>query len=122
MPRPLLVALASLLIGLGLGFVVWGAPALRTKQNLLRDLGAITQRLEEHEQTLTRLVVEREARAGAALTECEQAQEKIATELEGCLFERAGQRNAEPAQRPRSGTSAFDETIDYPVPIPPREH
>jgi hypothetical protein len=118
--RPLLVALASLLIGVALGFLAWGGPALRAEQDLVRDLGAVTLRLEEHERLLASMVAEREAKSSAALAECEQAQEKIAKELESCLFERAGNSPPPGDPRPRSGTSSFSESLDYPIPIPPR--
>lgn len=121
MRKTFLAELAALLVGVAMGYLAWGGPEQQSEKDLLRDLNAVTARLEEHEKMLVSLVAERDAEAAASLAACESAQEKIAEELEGCLFAKAAQPAPAPtaAEQPRSGTSKFSESIEYPVPIPP---
>jgi len=124
MNRAAIVWFLALLTGIGFGYLAWGEQHRQTESDLLRDLGAITKQIEQHERVLAELVAQREAKTTAALAECEQASEHVANQLEGCLFEKAdgtggtdGGEQAKP--RALSGTAPFQESIDYPVPIPP---
>jgi hypothetical protein len=114
----------ALLTGIGFGYLAWGEQDRRAEADLVRDLSVLTRQLEQHERVLTQLVAEREAKTTAALRECEQTAERVAKQLEGCLFERAGvgpgveRAPAEP--RALSGTSPVQESVGYPVAIPPK--
>lgn len=123
MNRTAFVWFLALLTGIGFGYLAWGEQHRRAESELLGDLTTITRKLEEHERVLAELVAQREAKATAALAECEQSSERVAKQLEGCLFEKAGEGRAaetQPAEpRALSGTAPFQETVDYPVPIPP---
>jgi len=122
--RAAIVWFLALATGIGFGYLAWGEQDRRAEADLLRDLSALTRRLEEHERVLAELVVEREAKATAALAECEQTSEHVAKQLESCLFEKAGAgrgAQGEPAApRAMRGTAPFEESVGYPVPIPPK--
>jgi len=111
-------------MGLGVGYLAWGERDRPSEADLLRDLSAVTRQLEQHERVLAELVAQREAKTTAALAECELTAEHVAKQLEGCLFEKAGTgggTRAEPTKpRALSGTAPFEESIGYPVPIPPK--
>jgi uncharacterized protein HemX len=123
MNRAAIVWFLALITGVGFGYLAWGEQHRQAESDLLRDLGAVTKQLEQHERVLAELVAQREAKTTAALAECEQASERVTKQLEGCLFEKPearGARGAEQAEpRALSGTAPFQESIGYPVPIPP---
>jgi uncharacterized protein HemX len=123
MNRAAMVWFLALVTGIGFGYLAWGEQNRRDQTDFLRDLATVTRQLEQHERVLAELVNQREAKTTAALTECEQTSERVAKQLEGCLFEKAEtDRAAEaPSAEPRalSGTAPFQESIGYPVPIPP---
>ena len=124
MTRALLGFLLALYLGVAIGYLGRGERDRRTANDLVVELGSIMHRLEEHERALGEFVAQREAKATAALAECEHASERVAKQLEGCLFEKAGEERAardEPAApRALSGTAPFQESVGYPVPIPPK--
>ena len=110
----------ALVTGIGFGYLARGEQDRRAATDLVRDLSVVTRQIEEHERVLAELVVAREAKTTAALAECEQTGERVAKQLEGCLFEKAGaRRGAEGAPvepRALSGTSPVQESVGYPVP------
>lgn len=124
MHRTAIVWFLALATGIGVGYLAWGEEHRRAEAQLLRELSTLTFKLEHHEDVLAELVAQREARATAALTECERASESMAKQLEGCLYEKAAEgRGIEPdpqPSRPMRGTAKFDESVRYPVEIPPK--
>lgn len=124
MNRAAIACLLALATGIAFGYLARGEHDRRAATELVRDLASVTGQLEQHERVLAELVAQREAKATAALAECEQTGERVAKQLEGCLFEKAGAgRGAQgaPAEpRALSGTSPVQESVGYPVPIPPR--
>ena len=124
MGRAVIGCIVALYIGIALGYLGRGERDRRAASDLVRDLDSITRQLEQHERVLAELVVQREAKTTAALSECEQTSERVAKQLEGCLFEKAGAARgaqADPTEpRKLSGTAPFQESIGYPVPIAPK--
>jgi uncharacterized protein HemX len=114
--------LLALIAGIGCGYFAWGNQHRHAETDLLRDFQTIVRQLEQHEKVLAELVEQREAKATAALAECERASENVAEQLESCLFEKADVRDgAEPAKpRALSGTAPVEESIGYPAPIAPK--
>lgn len=113
MSRAALLPVVSLLVGLGIGFLAWGEPGRRAATH---DLAETAERLRSHEEMLSRV-----AAGSTALAECESAQDRMAEKLEACLFSgEGGTPKPETPEGPRSGVSKFTETLDYPVPIPPK--
>ena len=121
MNRAAISWLLALGVGVGLGYLAWGERDRRAEADLLRDLSVLTRQLEQHERVLAELVAQREAKATAELAACEQTAERVAKQLEGCLFEKADSgRGARADPRPLSGSAPVEESITYPVPIPPK--
>jgi hypothetical protein len=85
---------------------------------------ALAERLEQHERSLSDIAAAERAGVAGSLAECEAAQARIAEKLEGCLFGQpenaAPEVPADAPDRPRSGVSKFTETLDYPVPLEPK--
>jgi hypothetical protein len=112
-----LAPLITLVCGVAIGYFAWGTPS---GNGAARDLAVATEQLRAHEEMLARVSAD-----GGALAECEAVQARMAEKLEACLFDQhrptaPGPDAAAPAQ-PRSGVSKFSETIEYPVPIEPKE-
>jgi hypothetical protein len=124
MGRAVIGCILALYVGIALGYLGRGERDRRAASDLVHNLSVLTRQLEEHERVLAELVAEREAKTTAALAECEQTGERVAKQLEGCLFEKAGAGRGDqggPAEpRALSGTSPVQESVGYPVPIPPR--
>ena len=124
MNRAAIVWFLALATGIGFGYLARGEYDRRAATDLVRDLSSLTRQLEQHERVLAELVAQREAKSTAALAECEQTGERVAKQLEGCLFEKAdaGRGAAGNPSEPRalSGTSPVQESVGYPVPIPPK--
>jgi hypothetical protein len=124
MDRAAVLWFLALLTGIGFGYFAWGEPDRRADADLVRDLAAITRQLERHERTLAELVDQREAKMTAALAECELTAERVAKQLEGCLFDKAEPARGAGAEleepRALSGTAPVHESTGYPVPIPPK--
>jgi hypothetical protein len=124
MNRAAIAWFLALATAFGIGCLARGEFDRRSATDLVSDLSTLTRQLEQHERVLAELVAEREAKSTAALADCEQTGERVAKQLEGCLFEKAGAgRGAagNPAgSRALSGTSPVQESVGYPVPIPPK--